>query len=49
MNGVAKLFTHYEGYRRAEQIAGGSRHWGLPSAWEHGLRAARRWERTYSR
>jgi mannonate dehydratase len=29
MNGVAKLFTHYEGYRRAEQIAGGSRRWGL--------------------
>ena len=29
MNGVAKLFTGYEGYRRAEQIAAGSRHWGL--------------------
>lgn len=29
MNGVAKLFTHYEGYRRAEQIAGDSRFWGL--------------------
>ena len=29
MNGVAKLFTHYEGYRRAEAIAAGSRHWGL--------------------
>jgi mannonate dehydratase len=29
MNGVAKVFTHYDGYRRAEQIAGGSRHWGL--------------------
>jgi mannonate dehydratase len=29
MNGVAKIFTHYEGYRRAEQIAGTSRHWGL--------------------
>lgn len=29
MNGVAKIFTHYEGYRRAEQIAGGSRNWGL--------------------
>jgi mannonate dehydratase len=29
MNGVAKLFTHYEGYRRAEQIAGTSRFWGL--------------------
>ncbi|MBI3471693.1 MAG: mannonate dehydratase [Candidatus Solibacter usitatus] len=29
MNGVAKIFTHYDGYHRAEQIAGGSRHWGL--------------------
>jgi mannonate dehydratase len=29
MNGVAKLFTHYEGYRRAEQIAGASQFWGL--------------------
>src|SRR5262245_4956484 len=29
MNGVAKLFTHYDGYRRAEEIAGPSRHWGL--------------------
>src|SRR5712692_1420818 len=29
MNGVAKIFTNYEGYRRAEQVAGGSRHWGL--------------------
>jgi len=29
MNGVAKLFTHYDGYRRAEQIAGDSRNWGL--------------------
>jgi mannonate dehydratase len=29
MNGVAKLFTHVDGYRKAEQIAGGSRHWGL--------------------
>jgi mannonate dehydratase len=29
MNGVAKLFTHYEGYHRAEQIAGGSPAWGL--------------------
>lgn len=29
MNGVAKIFTHYDGYRRAEQIAGDSRHWGL--------------------
>lgn len=29
MNGVAKLFVHYDGYRRAEQIAGNSKHWGL--------------------
>ncbi len=29
MNGVAKIFTHYEGYKRAEQIAGNSRYWGL--------------------
>jgi len=29
MNGVAKLFVHYDGYRRAEEIAGGSKHWGL--------------------
>ena len=29
MNGVAKLFTHYDGYRQAEQIAGSSRNWGL--------------------
>ena len=29
MNGTAKLFTHYDGYHRAEQIAGGSKAWGL--------------------
>ncbi|MEZ5356166.1 MAG: mannonate dehydratase [Bryobacteraceae bacterium] len=29
MNGVAKLFVHYDGYKRAEQIAGSSKHWGL--------------------
>ena len=29
MNGVAKLFVHYDGYHRAEEIAGGSDHWGL--------------------
>jgi mannonate dehydratase len=29
MNGVAKLFTHYDGYRQAEKIASGSGHWGL--------------------
>ena len=29
MNGVAKLFVHYDGYRRAEQIARASKHWGL--------------------
>src|SRR5439155_193128 len=26
---VAKVFVHYDGYHRAEQIAAGSRHWGL--------------------
>jgi mannonate dehydratase len=29
MNGVAKLFTHYSGYHRAEEIASGSPNWGL--------------------
>ncbi|MBT4501249.1 MAG: D-mannonate dehydratase [Gemmatimonadetes bacterium] len=29
MNGVAKLFIDYDGYRRAEEIAGGSESWGL--------------------
>jgi len=29
MNGVAKVLTHYNGYRRAEQIAANSRNWGL--------------------
>ena len=29
MNGVAKLFTHYDGYARAEKIAAGSKNWGL--------------------
>ncbi|MFN0168525.1 MAG: mannonate dehydratase [Bryobacteraceae bacterium] len=29
MNGVAKLFVHYDGYRRAEQIAAGSPAWGV--------------------
>jgi mannonate dehydratase len=29
INGVAKLFTDYSGYRRAEEIAGASNHWGL--------------------
>jgi mannonate dehydratase len=29
MNGVAKLFTHYDGYHRAEQIAGNTPFWGL--------------------
>jgi mannonate dehydratase len=29
MNGVAKVLVHYDGYKRAEQIAGGSKHWGL--------------------
>jgi mannonate dehydratase len=29
MNGVAKLFTHYDGLKRADEIAGHSKHWGL--------------------
>lgn len=29
MNGVAKLFVHYDGYKRAEQIAEGSPWWGI--------------------
>lgn len=29
MNGVAKIFTNYEGIRRADEIAGRSKHWGL--------------------
>jgi mannonate dehydratase len=29
MNGVGKIVTHYEGYRRAEEISGGSKNWGL--------------------
>jgi len=29
MNGVAKIFTHYEGYKRADEIAGHSPYWGL--------------------
>ena len=29
MNGVAKLFVNYDGYNRADQIAGGSKYWGL--------------------
>lgn len=29
MNGVAKIFTHYDGFKRAEQIAKGSKYWGL--------------------
>jgi len=29
MNGVAKIFTDYNGYHRAEQVAGQSAHWGL--------------------
>jgi mannonate dehydratase len=29
MNGVAKLFTHYDGYHRADEIAGKSPNWGL--------------------
>jgi len=29
MNGVAKLIVDYDGYRRAEEIAGGSKNWGI--------------------
>ncbi len=29
MNGVAKLFTHYDGIKRADEIAGHSKYWGL--------------------
>ena len=29
MNGVAKVFINYDGYRRAEAIAAGSRAWGI--------------------
>lgn len=29
MNGVGKLVTHYEGYRRAEEISKDSKNWGL--------------------
>jgi mannonate dehydratase len=29
MNGVAKIFTHYDGIRRADEIAGHSKYWGL--------------------
>lgn len=29
MNGVAKLFVDYEGYRRAEELARGSQAWGV--------------------
>ncbi len=29
MNGVAKVFVHYDGYRRADEIAGRSPHFGL--------------------
>jgi len=42
MNGVAKIFTHYDGYRRAEELAGQSRHWGLTfcvGTWSEGGKA----------
>ncbi len=29
MNGVGRIFRNYEGYRRAEQLAGASKHWGV--------------------
>jgi mannonate dehydratase len=41
MNGVAKIFTHYDGYHRAEELAGNSRHWGLTfciGTWSEGGR-----------
>ena len=49
MNGVAKLFTHYKGYKRAEQIAGMSKHWVWSCVSGPGPRAAERWARTFSR
>jgi mannonate dehydratase len=29
MNGVAKIFVNYEGYRRADELVGRSKYWGL--------------------
>src|SRR5262245_10158897 len=29
MNGVAKIFTHYDGIKRADEVANHSKHWGL--------------------
>jgi mannonate dehydratase len=29
MNGVGKMITHYNGYKRAEEVSSGSKHWGL--------------------
>src|SRR6266481_3905593 len=29
MNGVGRIFRNYEGYRRAEGLAGNSKHWGV--------------------
>ena len=29
MNGIARIFAHYDGYKRAEEIAGNSKYWGL--------------------
>ena len=29
MNGVAKIFTHYDGIRRADELVGRSKYWGL--------------------
>ena len=29
MNGVAKIFVNYDGYRRADELVGRSKHWGL--------------------
>jgi mannonate dehydratase len=49
MNGVAKIFTHFDGYRRAEELAGKSNHWGLTFASAPGPRGAKTWARTSSR
>jgi len=29
MNGVGRIFRNYDGYRRAEELAGNSKHWGV--------------------
>ena len=50
MNGVAKLFTHYDGYRRAEQIAGQQPELGADVLRRHVVGGRRRrWAKTSSR